>query len=667
MTGTVLSRVVFPGKEEPDTMPLYLDADEWTELQTERIPTDFLIGRAKSGRVSRESTTVPLRVSHVNAANMVTGRRSLSIPSGARVSLGTYFNAFPASYWRRWTALSGVQLSVSTVGFGDIIVYRSNARGVIQTVDTAHVDGTSTIAIDLPLDNFLDGGWYWFDLVSRSGEFSLVEANWLAREGDEPVNPGALSISITTLNRTSYCLGLLESLAASTELRKSLTEITVIDQGTDLIRLHAQYPAVAESLGSQLRVIEQGNVGGSGGFSRGMIEAVRGGRSAFLLLLDDDVAIDPEGVLRAHTFSQFCLEPTIVGGHMFDMYDKTKLHAFAEGVEMGSFMWGPLTPLRHDFESMNLRQTDWVHRRFDVDYNGWWMSMIPVSVIREIGASLPVFIKWDDAEYSLRARGAGVSTVTLPGSAVWHVSWVDKDDSRDWQAFYHARNRLVAALLHSPMRRGGRLTIANLASDLRHLLTLDYFTVSLRQQAYRSVLAGPGTLHAEISTRLPAIRAEAQSFPETTLHRDLSSFEGFPPTSYFGDEQVSDLDRPRGKTAWVRFLLPRVWHHWWRRAHPHAGERPFVHIAHGTPWWRYATEDSVAVSNAEGSGVTWHRRDRAKFRSLWLSSLRHFFILRRRWATLSDSYRRALPDITGQSQWESALGLEGHSTEPPAR
>ena len=653
----VLSRVVFPGVEEPDTMPLYLDPDEWTDMMTERIPGAFLVGRT-GHKVAREETTAPLRISHRNAATMVTGRRSLAIPAGERVSLASYINAFPASYWRRWTSLSGVRLSVSTEGAGDIIVYRSNARGVIQTVATAHVSGTARTDFDLSFDNFLDGGWYWFDLVSRGPGYSLVEADWLAPDGAQPVTPGDLSISITTLNRTAYCLALIDSLAADDELVAGLTEITVVDQGTDLIREHAKYPAVAEALGDKLRVIEQANMGGSGGFSRGMIEAERGGRSVFVMLLDDDVATDPEGVRRAHVFSQYCTQPTIVGGHMFDMYDKTKLHAFAEGIEMGNFLWGPLTPSRHDLESTNLRQTQWMHRRFDVDYNGWWMSVIPVSVIRQVGLSLPVFIKWDDAEYSLRARAHGVRTVSLPGASVWHVSWVDKDDSRDWQAYYHARNRLVAALLHSPHARGGRLTVANLASDLRHLLTLDYFTVTLRQQAYRNVLEGPGGLHAELGTRLPQIKSDARSFGEMTVHRDLAVFPDFPATGRYGDEDRNDLDRPRGKAEWIRFLHTRVRRHWFSKPHPHASHRPFIHVPHGTPWWRYAMEDSVAVSNAEGSGVTWHQRDRAQFRRLLIASVRNFFALRRQWRALSREYREALPTIVGQETWERTLSLD---------
>ena len=74
-------------------------------------------------------------------------------------------------------------------------------------------------------------------------------------------------------------------------------------------------------------------------------------------------------------------------------------------------------------------------------------------IVREIGLAIPVFIKWDDAEYALRARAAGYPTVSMPGVAAWHVPWLDKNDAQDWQAYYHLRNRVVTALLHSPLRR----------------------------------------------------------------------------------------------------------------------------------------------------------------------------------------------------------------------
>ena len=36
------------------------------------------------------------------------------------------------------------------------------------------------------------------------------------------------------------------------------------------------------------------------------------------------------------------------------------------------------------------------------------------------------------------------------GCRVWHVPWTDKNDGVDWQAYFHHRNRFIAALLHSP-------------------------------------------------------------------------------------------------------------------------------------------------------------------------------------------------------------------------
>ena len=145
---------------------------------------------------------------------------------------------------------------------------------------------------------------------------------------------------------------------------------------------------------------------------------------------------------------------------MFDLHDRNVLHTLGEVVN--PYIIGPAEPnsdqeMRHNFAQRNLRDTPWMHRRVDVDYNGWWMCMIPTEVIREIGLSLPVFIKWDDTEYGVRAKAAGFNTVSLPGSAVWHVSWIDKDDLVGWQSYFHTRNRFIYALLHSPYEFGGGL------------------------------------------------------------------------------------------------------------------------------------------------------------------------------------------------------------------
>src|SRR5260221_6767196 len=106
----------------------------------------------------------------------------------------------------------------------------------------------------------------------------------------------------------------------------------------------------AKALGDRLQVIEQGNIGGAGGFSRAMDETLRAGKSDYVLVGDDDVQIDPEGILRAATFADLARRPTIVGGHMFSRYERSVLHAFAEVV--APYRWGgggaPNTRPRHD-------------------------------------------------------------------------------------------------------------------------------------------------------------------------------------------------------------------------------------------------------------------------------------------------------------------------------
>ncbi|HEY8588064.1 MAG TPA: glycosyltransferase, partial [Naasia sp.] len=500
-------------------LPLYVDADNWTSLP---LYQDLHTIESQHGFVHPDTDRAVVRLSERSVLSGLMEGRGFRMPHQATASFGTYFNAFPASYWRRWTTLGSVKLQVRTAGKGQVLVYRSNARGVTQKVDGRSVEGAATTEFELAFTFFGDGGWYWFDLLSEEDDFELQEAGWYAPPGAAPTagRSGTTSIAITTLNRGEYCTKLLADIGARPEIVELIDRVYVVDQGSERIVEAEGFPTAQERLGEKLRVIEQANLGGSGGFSRGMYETLRAGESDNVLLLDDDIAIEPESIRRALKFQDYLRAPAIVGGHMFDMYDRSRLLAFAEGVERYNFMWGPSTPAGHDFGASNLRQTRWLHRRVDSDYNGWWMSMIPVRVLRDVGLSLPVFIKWDDSEYSLRAAERGYPTVTLPGAAVWHVSWVDKDDSTDWQSFYHARNRLVAALLHSPYAKGGRLMRDNLAIDMKHLLSMQYFAAAARAEAYRSVLAGPEALFPELPERLGKVRALARKFPDGVPIRD---------------------------------------------------------------------------------------------------------------------------------------------------
>ena len=307
-----LQRVIFPSAVETDVVPLYVDAGVATGVQMPtRIDGDASTSITEAMNISGQS--VSSARANRDAANSLNSRRSITVNAGQSLSFGTYFNAFPASYWRRWTDLQKVVLSVQTRGEGMVIVYKSNGRGVIQRVDAKLLSGEETSTFTLPLAPFGDGGWYWFDLAG-TGDLELIEANWLGNiEPRADVKAGQATVQITTMNKVEYCINNIRALGESPEIFDAVHEFLIVDQGTQKVQDHEDFEEVVKPLSGKFRIINQGNLGGSGGFSRGMFEAVNNG-SDYVLLLDDDVIVEPESILRMVTFANYCKEPTYYRG-----------------------------------------------------------------------------------------------------------------------------------------------------------------------------------------------------------------------------------------------------------------------------------------------------------------------------------------------------------------
>ena len=629
----LLQNVVFPLERDPDLLPLYVDPETWSVIDEE-----------------------PVRVSSVAQLGNILDRRRARIVAGRRVSFGTYFNAFPASYWQHWTPVRDVTLTVRTSGSATILVYRSTGTGTKQRIETREVEGEATSQFALTLDQFSDGGWIWFDIAADEENAVFEGAEWTTEQ--EPVRAGKASIGITTFNKPDYCVGTLTSLADAPDVLAEIDRIFVIDQGTERVDAEPGFAAVSSALGETLEIITQPNLGGSGGFARAMRETLQRPESDFVQLLDDDVRVEPESVRRSVVFGRYASVPTIVGAHMFDLLDRPKLHAWAEVVDDAPFMWRSLfqEKLPHDFSAANLRQSPMLHMRLDADYNGWWMCLIPLEIIREIGLSLPAFIKWDDAEYSLRARDAGYPTVSMPGVALWHVSWVGKDDSIDWQAYFHARNRIVAALLHSPAPDGGTLLRHSRRVDLKHLMMMQYYPVALRHKAIRDILSGPEHMWRTLATAMPDARAQAANFPETVVHKDsgvpLRSRRGM---QVFTRLRTHQFDSPTGwRLRW--FTASTLVAHWLHSPQPANVAQPEVEFGkEDAHWWRVPIYDSALVSAANGSGKNIYVRDRAAFRRMLIDSVRLHRRLRKQWGALSRRYRDAAADLSSAQRWATTF------------
>ncbi|MGQ0574697.1 MAG: glycosyltransferase, partial [Pseudonocardia sp.] len=353
-----------------------------------------------------------------------TSRTTAVVPEQSEVSFGAYFNAFAASYWRRWSVLTSVTLRLELSGEGRVDVHRTKADGsqIYERGRQVRAGDREQVEFELDLRPFEDGGWYWFDLTTDAGELTLHGGGWYA--APQGHGRAAVAIGMPTFNRPADAVATLTAIGEDPLVLAAVTQVIIADQGTSKVRDAAGFDAAAAPLGDRLTIIDQPNLGGSGGYARVMYTALGSTDCEQILFMDDDILLEPDSVLRAVAFSRYAREPMLVGGQMLSLQQRSQLSTMGEVVDRSTFLWrnAPGTEPHHDLADATLRRTPWLHRRTDVDYNAWWMCLIPRSVAEDVGLPLPLFIKWDDAEYGLRARARGYRTATVPGIAIWHMS-----------------------------------------------------------------------------------------------------------------------------------------------------------------------------------------------------------------------------------------------------
>ncbi|QGK71943.1 glycosyltransferase [Allosaccharopolyspora coralli] len=615
----VLQRIVLPRDEDPlDVRVLYLDEPQAL------------------------STTAT-----------VLSRRAVQVPAHSKVSFASYFNAFPASYWKRWTEVDEVVLRMTVRGAGRIDVYRSKPNG-----DSVHLQGTPVASGDswtslefrVALRPFEDGGWIWFDVFTNDSALEVDEAAWTT---DVPLPRQQVVVGTTTM-RPHDCVIALQTLGEDQQVLDVVERVIVADQGAQKIRDTEGFDEAARRLGDKLQVIEQANLGGSGGFGRIMYEGVHNSDAAQVLLLDDDIALEPDSVLRANAFARAAAQPVIVGGHMLNLQARSRLHTMGEVVDLGAAVWraAPGAVTDFDFAKTSLRKSTKLHQRIHSTYNGWWMCLFPREVIETTGLPLPLFIKHDDSEYSLRAAEHGFPTVSLPGAAIWHMPWTDKNDATDWTAYFHTRNRLILAALHSPESVSTNIVKQGVKLTLRHLLSMEYSTVAVQLRALEDFMSGPEGLFDSLRTALPEVRELRAHYEDA---QTLPSAREFPPPT--ADPIMAEgLLQPPVNPAVIAARASKALLHNLKDPAADASRRPQLNVpAASARWFLLGSLDSATVSHPDGSGVAFRRRDPEEFRRLGLQALATYRKLAKEWPKLREAYRAALPELTSPESWKQVF------------
>ena len=647
-TWETVMRVVYPVKDAEQTLPLY--ALDWTRPHVAETTLDSRIDmrRLEFGSMNQSTLQRLLRNAGSSAGVScdsfeIAGRTSITLKNRGHMSGCAFFNAFPAAYWRRWTSVKTVRFEATVQGNSKISVFRSTGRGLIYPVSTKTMTG------------LMDGGYFWFDAESLDGSVTIADATWsVPREARTAKHETTLSIAITTFNRASYCMDQLRTIAGASALRERLDTVYCTDQGSDLVKDQKDFDEVAANLGEQLTYIQQANLGGSGGFSRGMYETAKAGDSDFVLLLDDDAISEPESILRAIQFSDYTVRPVLVGGGMFHLDNRTMLYTQGERINAQRMWMYPSKSMgyNHDFSVEPLRDSPDRHQRIDEDFNGWWMCLIPIAVVKKIGLSMPVFIKFDDIEYGLRAKKAGFPTVCLPGMAVWHQAWHDKDPARSWEEYFTERNRWLAALLTYP-DRPPRMLVETLYGDASLGLRFVYSAMALHHMALRDILRGPQYLVDCLPTKLGEVRELRAKYPDA---QSKESFEEFP-------EPAGEVEPPKNHPSTMKSrykaAVGLIAKSFIKKANPDKATRPDAAIPARDAAWTWLAFDhvnSALVTTPDGNGVAWLKRDNKRFRKSMMEGYRLTRKILKNWKRLSAQYQSY--GITSMETWARIFGDE---------
>jgi galactofuranosylgalactofuranosylrhamnosyl-N-acetylglucosaminyl-diphospho-decaprenol beta-1,5/1,6-galactofuranosyltransferase len=569
-------------------------------------------------------------------------RDTLTLDKGAVVTTSTYFGVLPASYFQRWTNVTSVRLTLAYEASGGarISLCASDFHGNNRTLDSVEVDGTGTAAFTAHLDAFVDGGSLWMEAAAIGGSLTIADLTWTA-PGPEAIRPAALIIC--TFDRPQACTATVRAIADDDTVLDGIDAVYVIDQGSDPVLNQPAFGEVAAELGDKCVYLQQPNLGGSGGFSRGLFEVSRITDHANVILMDDDITCEPETVLRINAFANLAATPSIVGAQMLFQKNPRFLLASAEMADLATLRPGRWAVHGlHYADMVTERQT----RRVDGTYTGWWTCLIPAEFIAAAGLPLPYFIKWDDIEYSLRALAAGFPVVTLPNAAVWHADfhWKDGDD---WVRYFDIRNSLITAALRD------QVNVKVAAKTLRweiatYLVSMQYGRAHTVIQAIEDFLEGPSVLDDGGAAAMTRIRELRSKYFETVVHPAVRTAELTGSTN----PAMKPTDHRRKRLA--QLMAKRLLSHFTGRLHP----GPVTITAADASWWHVSRFNYAVITDASQTGVRIRRHDKQALISLTRHALRTLRRFRAQAPAAQERYRAASSQLASRENWRRLFQVD---------
>ncbi len=425
----------------------------------------------------------------------------IEIAPGNTVGFDTYFNLFSLEKWQRSCGLTDLHLSLDGAGAVTVIIGRDSPGPTRKILSEKRITLPARLDLSEMAARCSGPGVIWFVLRAGRRGCRFDDAAWQTRQA--PKRMPNLTLAVTTFRReeaVQSTAARFSAFANASDLAPYL-HMVVVDNG------HTAHVQPSD----HITPIQNENLGGAGGFARGLIEARRIG-ATHCLFMDDDASVHMGSIDRTWRFLAWTENPsTAVAGAMSMASEKWRLW------ENGALFDQRCHPLHMGTDLRNIRQTarlEWADVDQTKHYGGWWYFAFPIEHVRHM--PFPFFVRGDDVSFGLVHR---FRTVTLPGV----MSFQDQDfaEKESLQTLYLDLRSHLAHHLALPQMDIGRAATLRIAwwFFARSAVQLHYDTLAALNLSFSDALKGPAFFaqNADMSSR----RADLADLRKTEAWRAI--------------------------------------------------------------------------------------------------------------------------------------------------
>ena len=373
------------------------------------------------------------RESYIRGGRIKEGK--LFLLKGESLSFDTYFNSFSYPKYRDYTKADAVEFEVEFCGevVASWCVFDGEER--ILCKKRGKSERKTSLIFSANFKDLPQNGILYLKIEAKK-ESEILGGSYCAKCEFEPIK---CSVVICTYRRESFVLKNIERFQKGKFTW--ISHVYVIDNGNTL----------ETQTDSFIQVIPNKNVGGSGGFTRGLLEAEQE-EATHVILMDDDIVFHPETMEQMTIFlsilkkewkeswfsaAMITLDQPEKQYEMGAIWDGKKSIGKKRGLDLG----------KRENLLMNMKNRE-------IQYGGWWTMLFPLSVLKRVGFPLPFFIKFDDVEYGMR-KPLGTEIITMNGIAVYHEAFDRKVNFA--LDYYNLRNELIVNVLYKNLSLIGAL------------------------------------------------------------------------------------------------------------------------------------------------------------------------------------------------------------------